>query len=874
MADQVGVVFEFDDSQAIKALENINQNLEKTDKIVTETVANVKGELIKMEKGFESGNKKIAESAAATNEAKQAASEYTKKIGEQVKSIKIFGVSIGDTIQRLKDKKAALIEAVSGVGNLAKAFGVLKVAAGILLGAIGVLIAILGALAVAYTKTQEGGEKFRVLMAQIGSVASVLTDRIGYLGKSVINIFTGDVLKSMENFKKAFTGIRQEIEADIEAAGRLERQLINLEKAEALINAQRGLAQSRIKELNLIAEDTTKSEKERAQAAREGIQLVKQDLQLRQQAVTERLKNLVGETTETGKLDKVLTLVNTKFSNITDGAKLADSVIKELGISESTVTDLQEFTDEVAKLGELRASALEAETTLNNKLNTINQEARNRAKAAAAEELQRLNELKQKLLEINKLNLDSQFGNPFEKLQKQKELSIKAVQELEAEIKKLAKSLGKDIDISEEVRQLFFDIDREFEQGVNSLAFGGQKLATDVKQKVDAIFNNFNFRGSIDEITKGIKDALIELEKEIPGISTNDAVLERLANFKENLKKEGKEFADLLKVGLTIPKATEDSLIDSLQRLGDKIKNALGLDDEQFQTVIQNTTNAIFSIQESLIGLSQSELDAQDGILEMIQNRISATEQALQTEIELAQLGFANNVDLKRKELEALRKEEEKAAAEREKLRQKVARQQLVADAAQQVSSLITAAADLTKGFSKFGPLALALIPLAIAGIFGIFARAKATAKQAVKLREGAKLKGKSHEQGGTPLMVEGQYYEAEKNEWLIGTKQSKEHDKFLAKLNAGKYSGIDIEKNVELALNLRRRGAGTKDLVINKINPKIDLKGLEAMQERTTTKIVNAILSKKSYVSLDEKQYLEIFEDKSGNKRIKVVNL
>ena len=122
--------------------------------------------------------------------------------------------------------------------------------------------------------------------------------------------------------------------------------------------------------------------------------------------------------------------------------------------------------------------------------------------------------------------------------------------------------------------------------------------------------------------------------------------------------------------------------------------------------------------------------------------------------------------------------------------------------------------------------------------------------------------------------MVEGQYYEAEKNEWLIGTKQSKEHDKFLAKLNAGKYSGIDIEKNVELALNLRRRGAGTKDLVINKINPKIDLKGLEAMQERTTTKIVNAILSKKSYVSLDEKQYLEIFEDKSGNKRIKVVNL
>lgn len=820
MADQVGVVFTFDDSQAIKALENINHNLENTDKIVTETVANVKGELIKMEKGFESGNKKIAESAAATNEAKQAASEYTKKIAEQVKSIKIFGFEIGGTIQRLKDKRTALLENVSGVGSLIKSFGLLRVALGVALGAIGLLIAILGALAAAYTKTQEGGEKFRVLMAQIGSVASVLTDRIGYLGKSVINIFTGDVLKSMENFKKAFTGIRQEIEADIEAAGRLERQLINLEKAEALINAQRALAQSRIKELNLIAEDTTKTEKERAQAAREGIQLVKQDLQLRQQAVTERLKNLVGETTETGKLNKVLELVNTKFSNITDGAKLADSVIKELGISESTVTDLQEFTDEVAKLGELRASALEAETTLNNKLNTINQEARNRAKAAAAEELQRLNELKQKLLEINKLALETGLEGNIATLQKQKELSIKAIQELEAEIKKLAKSLGKDIDIAPEVEKLFFAVNAEFEAGVDKLK-------------------------------------LPDLSKPIQSIT-----------------EQSKEIGKGIGRGLEIPKSAEDNLIESLQRLGDKVKSALGLDDDQFQTVIQNTTNAIFSIQESLIGLSQAELDAQDGILEMIQNRISATEQALQTEIELAQAGFANNVDLKRQELEALRKEEEKAQAEREKLRQKVARQQLIADAAQQVSSLITAAADITKSFSKFGPLALALIPLAIAGIFGIFARAKATAKQAVKLREGAKLKGKTHEQGGTGLMVEGQYYEAEKNEWLIGTKHSKEHDKFLAKLNAGKYSGIDLEKNVELALNLRRRGAGTKDLVINKINPKVDLKALEAMQERTTTKIVNAILSKKSYVSLNEKQYLEVFEDKVGNKRIKVVTL
>ena len=46
-----------------------------------------------------------------------------------------------------------------------------------------------------------------------------------------------------------------------------------------------------------------------------------------------------------------------------------------------------------------------------------------------------------------------------------------------------------------------------------------------------------------------------------------------------------------------------------------------------------------------------------------------------------------------------------------------------------------------------------------------------------------------------------------EKGEWIIGTEHSREHSDFLANLNDGKYSGIDIAANLELARNLHRRG-------------------------------------------------------------------
>jgi hypothetical protein len=103
----------------------------------------------------------------------------------------------------------------------------------------------------------------------------------------------------------------------------------------------------------------------------------------------------------------------------------------------------------------------------------------------------------------------------------------------------------------------------------------------------------------------------------------------------------------------------------------------------------------------------------------------------------------------------------------------------------------------------------------AIATLFSLFARAKAQAAQFAtpdELRGGGLFDGPnllSHEQQrkrGRYHRIEGSNLAIERGEWIIGTKHSKEHSDFLADLNSGKYTGIDLAANLEFARSLSKR--------------------------------------------------------------------
>ena len=176
--------------------------------------------------------------------------------------------------------------------------------------------------------------------------------------------------------------------------------------------------------------------------------------------------------------------------------------------------------------------------------------------------------------------------------------------------------------------------------------------------------------------------------------------------------------------------------------------------------------NAVFDQAKSALN---SWMDARkaaaDQAKELADDEVAAAENALNREIELRNQGYANDVALREKELADAKEMQRKAAEEQEKL----AKEQILLDAALQTSSMITASANIFKDFPLY-----AAIPM-LAVMWGSFAAAKIKAYQAstksIKFKEGGVmlLDGGSHESGhdvnlgigpdGSNLRAEGGEY-------------------------------------------------------------------------------------------------------------------
>ena len=76
-------------------------------------------------------------------------------------------------------------------------------------------------------------------------------------------------------------------------------------------------------------------------------------------------------------------------------------------------------------------------------------------------------------------------------------------------------------------------------------------------------------------------------------------------------------------------------------------------------------------------------------------------------------------------------------------------------DTAAQISSLLTATADIIKGYAKLPIIGQILSIAAIAAMWGTFAAAKAKAASVTKLAHGGvgTVEGRSHAQGGEPFL-------------------------------------------------------------------------------------------------------------------------
>lgn len=407
--------------------------------------------------------------------------DYGKAVQGTLPLLGGFGAQIQQILGTLGEIKTAFMgfaaaqkASTAATNGGSKALRIFKVA--LASTGIGALVIAVGALVTALLSSQKGIEGVQKVMSALGATVNVIRDRLIKVGGAIASLFQGDFTGAAEQFKEATSGVADEIARETREAYRLRDALIQVEKQENNLKLERAATRAQIKELNLLAEDTTKGYEERANAARQAINIEQQLLDKQINTQKQRAANILG----------LMELTDEKLQDIREnGLKLED-----VGLSESTEEDRQAAIDELAKIFELQEQSLELQTTLNNKLNTIEQQR-------SAEQQKRIETLRKQREDAEK--------------EAQKAAEDRAKNELEA--------INKEIDLKAKTLELEFQLEQANTEMTAEMKF---QKELELQEKLNALriekakANNENL-------------AEVELENQVKEAELRAAERERLA---------------------------------------------------------------------------------------------------------------------------------------------------------------------------------------------------------------------------------------------------------------------------------------------------------------------------------------------------------
>lgn len=244
---------------------------------------------------------------------------------------------------------------------------------------------------------------------------------------------------------------------------------------------------------------------------------------------------------------------------------------------------------------------------------------------------------------------------------------------------------------------------------------------------------------------------LLDIQKQLELAEAGKLELtdEQLANLKlqqAELKKQKKELTGLNGV---ISDIADNGITGG-------ILGALGFDDE----AINAFSSAVSTVIDNINAIMEAEIEAAEVAVEAAEKRVNAAEEAYDAEIEARNNGYANSVESARKQLE----QERKNQVEKQKLLEEAQRKQEELNTITQVSSLITASAQLWSTMSGIPVVGPALAMAAIAAMFGSFTYAKIKASQVTASAQ--------YGEGGLEFLEGGSH--ASGNDISLGTRNSK----------------------------------------------------------------------------------------------------
>lgn len=216
---------------------------------------------------------------------------------------------------------------------------------------------------------------------------------------------------------------------------------------------------------------------------------------------------------------------------------------------------------------------------------------------------------------------------------------------------------------------------------------------------------------------------------------------------------------------------------------------ALGLDidPEGLNKIKEGLAIIADNIKQIFSDLLDGAISANEGVINNLDDQISKVQANIEKQEALQREGQANNLAAERENLDRLQAERLKAFEKQKQLE----RQKLTLDAATQVSSMITASANIFKSLSPLGPVGVALAVVAIASMFAAFANSQVQARKAINqqtLGKGGLVKGKRHDSdgwGGERYVSDsGNETYIEDGEYVVNRKQSQKYYKLIEAIN------------------------------------------------------------------------------------------
>lgn len=450
-----------------------------------------------------------------------------------------------------------------------------------------------------------------------------------------------------------------------------------------------------------------------------------------------------------------------------------------------------------------------------------------------------------------------EIENPIKKLEKEKELALKAIDDLDKEIRAAAKKAGKplplnyetEIKIQKDAVQLQFkkDLQDLIKELTKDVLDGRRVFATNLRTVSGddlnkAIEESFGIAFDIPQnVLDDAKKAGVKLSNIAGYIFTNE---EGQKKIDEGLNKNERDFAKKLTAHVNRTVEITNDLIKKRDEASDKqagkqknpFARLLGVTDKDLKE-LSNTASQIAGNISSIFTTSlDNQIQQNDLFIQSIRQRISEVENAVNRESELQARGSANNLATKKKELEELRAQELAKTKENEELNRKRARAQLAADALQQASNLITAGTGIFKieGISK-GAAGIITGILAVSAMLAFMAKLRAQARsqsQELKAYRGGSMEkdygfvnknGRTDKHGGKGHKIENSNLVVGGKEFISKEEVSVKHEKFLYDLNTGMFDGVDLGKIVRIGMvhnvinKEEKKGAAKKEAAVKR---------------------------------------------------------